>query len=155
MRLVIAVLVCAWIGLASAASQLPDKLILDGRAESLLASPLQPALESDPQLHGRLKRYFSKKPCAELERGYLATWEVREGALFLVKLDVDACGSGKAVPLSLLFPGASGPVKASWFTGELKTQREKQAPGSRNLILYVKQGAVTGTLTLEREQGKK
>ena len=125
-----------------AAPQLADNLVVEGRSEALAASPLQPALEADAELHGRLKRYFAQKPCPELERGYRATWEVRDGALYLVKLDVDPCGAGKNVPLSLIFPTATGPVKATWYSGELRTQ-----PGR---VGYVKSGSVTGWATLER-----
>jgi hypothetical protein len=132
-----------WLAAAAAAApQLPDNLVVDGRTEGLPASPLQAALESDAGLQGRLKRYMAAKPCPQAERGYVGTWEVREGALYLVKLDVDPCGAGKAVPLSLLFPNATGPVKATWYTGELKTR-----PGQ---VRYVKSGTVTGAATLER-----
>ena len=142
MKLIFAfVLSLAAVG-AIAAAQLPDNLLVDGRTEALSASPLQPALDADGQLHGRLKRYFPAKPCPDLERGYRATWEVRESALFLVKLEVDPCGGGKSVPLSLIFPNATGPVKATWFSGELKT-----APGQ---VRYVKSGTVTGSASLER-----
>ena len=126
----------------AAAPQLPDHLVVEGRSEALVASPLQAALDADAQLHGRLKRYFSQKPCPELERGYRATWELREGALLLVKLDVDPCGGGKTVPLSLVFPNATGPVKATWFSGELRTD-----PGR---VRYVKSGTVTGEAKVER-----
>jgi len=127
---------------AMAASQLPDSLIADGRTEALAGNPLQPALESDAALQGRLKRYLPAKPCAQAERGYVATWEIREATLYLMKLDVDPCGGGKTVPLSLIFPTATGPVKATWFSGELKTQ-----PGQ---VRYVKSGSVTGSASLER-----
>ncbi len=148
MKTAIVFLLCFWTGLAGAAAPLQDQLIVDGKAEPLPVSPLQPALDSDPKLNDRLKRYLSKKPCPEAARGYVGTWEIRDNALYLVKLDVDPCGGGKSVPLSLIFSGASAPVKAEWFSGELKA-----ASGSK--VIYVKGGAVTGSATLERGKGKK
>jgi hypothetical protein len=65
----IGVALCAWVVSAGAAAQKPDLLIIDGRAEPLAATPLQPALESDEALRERLKRYLPKKPCAEAARG--------------------------------------------------------------------------------------
>jgi len=143
MRTAIAFVLCAWLGLAGAQAQKPDLLVTDGRAEPLAVMPLQRALESDAALRGKLQRYLSKKPCPEAERGYVATWELRDNALMLVKLDVEPCGGGKTVPLSLLFPSAS--VTATWYSGELKTQG-----GKTSRVVYVKAGQVTGAATVEK-----
>jgi hypothetical protein len=146
-KLAIAILIAAPALPLCAADQLADKLILDGSRQSLLGSPLQPALDADPGLVARLKKYTPQERCEALERGYLATWEVRESKLYLTRVEVDACNKPRSVPLSLLFPGLSSPVEAGWFTGELRIQK-------RYPILYVKGGAVTGRLNLEREKKK-
>jgi len=146
-RLAIAILIASPVFGAAAADQLADKLVLDGSSQLLVNSPLQPALDADPGLVARLKKYMPQERCEELERGYLATWAVREGKLYLTRVEVDACNKPRSVPLSLLFPGLSSPVEAGWFTGELRIQK-------RYPILYVKGGAVTGRLNLEREKKK-
>ena len=147
-RLAIAILIASpAFGVASAADQLLDKLVLDGSKQLLVNSPLQPALDADPGLAARLKKYTPRERCEALERGYLASWEVRESKLYLTRVEVDACNKPRSVPLSLLFPGQSSPVEAGWFTGELRIQK-------RYPILYVKGGAVTGKLNLEREKNK-
>lgn len=145
MRGMIGIMLCVWAALAGAAAQKPDLLVIDGRIEPLAASPLQTALESDEALRERLKRHLPKKPCADAARGYVATWEMRNDDLLLVKLNVDPCGDGKTVPLSLLFPGSSGMVKAAWYSGELKTRS-----GGTNRTLYVKAGTVTGAASVEK-----
>ena len=149
MRGMIGIVLCAWAALAGAQAQIPDQLVIDGRAEALASTPLQPALESDEGLRERLKRHLPKKPCAAATRGYVATWETRNDDLLLVKLNVDPCGDGKTVPLSLLFPGSSGMVKAAWYSGELKMQA-----GGANRTLYVTAGTVTGAASVEKAKKK-
>ncbi len=112
-RIAVAMLIASpAFGVASAADQLADKLVLDGSNESLVTSPLQPALDADPGLAARLKKYTPQGRCEAFERGYLASWEVREGKLYLTRVEVDACNKPRSVPLSLLFPGQSSPVEA-------------------------------------------
>jgi hypothetical protein len=145
MRIVLALILLACSGLAAAQKQRLDQIVLDGGAEPLLSLPLKAALDADPKLAERLKRQ-SGKPCDEVSRGYLATWAIRDNALYLVRLDGDPCYSGKDVPLSLLFPGSSAPVRASWYTGELRTA------GKPDAVYYVKGGTVTGSSAIARSK---
>jgi hypothetical protein len=145
MRIAITLALLVWSALAAAQKQAPDQIILDGgRGEPLLGLPLQSALDADPKLRERLKRQLSATACDEARRGYVATWEVRDDTLYLLRLDADPCGKGNNVPLSLLFPGSSAPVKASWYTGELRAARRASE------VRYVKGGAVAGSATVER-----
>ena len=56
-----------------------------------------------------------------LSRGYRGTWHVQDGKLWLVELDIVNVGvGGDLVPgLAYMFPSATGPVLADWFTGEV------------------------------------
>lgn len=54
-------------------------------------------------------------------RGYQAGWRIADDLLLLVSLSgyvPDSTAQG----LQLVFPGASEPVHASWFTGQLRLQ---------------------------------
>lgn len=112
---------------AWATAQIPDTLVVDGKPNILFAEPLGPALEADPKMQERLKKYISEGRCSASWRGYKATWEVRENVLYLVKVDANPCSSKRTpVPLSELFPDTTGPVQAIWFTGTLRVPQGRQ-----------------------------
>jgi hypothetical protein len=119
-------------------AQTPDSLIFEGREVAILSNPLE-ALWSESCPRPR----FAPTSTALL-RGYLATWAVESGRLYLVHLEgrvvVDHVGnvvfghldfmqerigaalsaSPRPVSLQFLFPTADGPVHATWFSGEIQ-----------------------------------
>jgi hypothetical protein len=57
----------------------------------------------------------------------VATWEIKDGQLFLQNLVEGSCSDKpKAIALSLLFPGQQGPIPASWFNGTIRIPRGKR-----------------------------
>lgn len=64
-----------------------------------------------------------------LERGYVGTWEISDGKLYLIGLDGYFCGSanslgqGEALTVEGVFPGSGGRVLADWFSGFLRLPR--------------------------------
>jgi hypothetical protein len=119
MRPIALFLLLACSSAAQATAQIADELVLHGRSEMLFTNPL----DSAP---GALA-YFAKHggDCTALWRGYVASWEIRAGELYLTKVIVDACSAERKreIALSDLFPGAKGPVKAGWYSGRLRVPR--------------------------------
>ncbi|HEX5169208.1 MAG TPA: hypothetical protein VFW11_08525 [Cyclobacteriaceae bacterium] len=141
------------------AAQLADIIWMDGEKMDLYSNPLEEYF-----LKRKKKRpsFFSLDVC---RRGYVATWEVRDGQLFLTKLEGDIESNSlfskkvKKCNLSTLFrkPGPQG-VKAEWFSGKLRvpngkmTQYEDTGYDSRferEIILTVEHGDVLKKRTLD------
>lgn len=80
-------------------AQVPERLFFEGREYGMATEPLR----------GYLARHWKKlrfRPSSTaLWRGYIGTWEIRDGRLFLIDLDA-TLSDGTAVNLPLLFPDA-------------------------------------------------
>jgi hypothetical protein len=115
MRSIAALVLLLCASAAQATAQFADELLFRGRSEPLFTNPL----DSAP---GALAYFAKYGGCTALRRGYVATWEIRGDALYLSKVVVDACSPErqKEIPLSDLFAGAKGPVKATWYSGRLR-----------------------------------
>ncbi len=105
---------------ASATMQAREKLIVDGDTLRMASLPLDAYLKSRnmtpddiPELKGKLS--------TGLWRGYLGTWEIAEGKLFLVRLESSA---REPVDLAALFgkKHKNGKVPADWVTLDLYAQ---------------------------------
>lgn len=92
--------------------QIPDLIYYEGRRRELLATPLEAYFE---QTGGRpaIESSYSA-----LWRGYIATWRLEAGRLFLVHFK-PGMTDGPKFTLSTLFPGQGRRVSAAWFTGDL------------------------------------
>jgi len=55
-------------------------------------------------------------------RGYIGTWQIVDNHLYLVKLDGEY-EDGSLATLEDVFPGHTGPVLASWYSGTLRVPR--------------------------------
>jgi uncharacterized protein (TIGR02996 family) len=113
-------------------AQAPDWLISKGERVALCANPLEQWFADD-----RPRPPF-RSPHTANWRGYVATWELSDDALFLVGLDAWLAGGegptgrrggdpdwydrGNA-SLEDVFPGHGGRIAATWFTGELRVPR--------------------------------
>jgi len=96
--------------LALGTNQRKEKIIYNGTEARLFSFPLSENLALKA-LRGNHKR------SSACWRGYVGMWEVRDNTLYLVRLqDV----SENDVLADKLIDGASYPLKADWFTGELR-----------------------------------
>lgn len=93
-------------------AQAPDRIRLAGREMELYAEPLEQYFE----LTGTNPGFTS--PSTALWRGYIATWEVREDRLYLVKLK-SYLPDNRTGKLRDLFPEFPRRVFAHWYHGEL------------------------------------
>lgn len=115
---------------ASATSQVPERIVVDGQQYDMLTQPLQPWM-ADPDAAKRFKPFRRPGRSTALGRGYRGTWAIRDGTLYLVSLDNrgdEAPAEPRPedlIPLDALFAPATGltttdsAVPADWYTGQL------------------------------------
>jgi len=107
-------------------AQTPERIILDGRPRSLFADPLY-------RLTARCRLDLSRPDHRSTAnyRGYIGTWEIRDGRLYLVHLAWETWGSGgqdgemtvAETTQRKLFRAAQVegfPILAHWFNGRLR-----------------------------------
>jgi hypothetical protein len=102
---------------ALATTQFSDILYVNGQKCSLDSLPLE-------QYYGPGNpRPQFRAPNTATWRGYIATWEIDRGVLYLKA--IRAWTDQGQVGLEGLFPGRQGPVPATWFTGKLTVPHGK------------------------------
>ena len=121
---------------AMGSAQVPDVIIMDGRNESLDTSPLAPYLSAHPKVIPK-----SDDPATDNLRGYVATWEILDGKLFLRRIDVAFRNPRASLNeesriiknvIHKIFPDSRDLV-AGWYSGALIIPRGK-------LVKYVHMG---------------
>lgn len=100
-------------------AQFSEILIMDGEHQRLLETPLE-----DYFRLSRTRPDFGLS-CTALWRGYIGTWELIDGRLYLIGLSTEA-GSGALVTLTVLFPGFPDRVFAHWYSGRLRVPQGEQ-----------------------------
>ena len=112
------VLVLIMPGRASATAQASDRLIYKGEPVSIFSNPLESFFDAS---HPRPYLPAGSTACW---RGYVATWKMENDYLYLVK--IQNCTSEKEeIPLSMIFPDRTKPVRADWFSGTLRIPQGK------------------------------
>jgi hypothetical protein len=142
-------------------AQAPDWLIFDGKKSMLFSNPLADYADS-----GRPLPLFVSPNTANW-RGYIATWEIDEGLLYLKDLTgwvAPEYPSGPydrvEVGMGAIFPGIRGRIPAAWFTGQLRIPRGQQmqyvhmgyeSVYEEELILEIQAGQVVNSFTVKNE----
>ena len=94
-----------------------------------------------------------ESPHTALWRGYVGTWEIVGGRLYLIKLSGSLRGGAEA-SLATLFPDYPDRVFAHWYTGTMRAPQGKQlkyvhqgysSTYERDLMITVVKGVVTKT----------
>jgi hypothetical protein len=114
-------------------AQVAEALIYKGEKLSLCSNPLGTYLRSTP------KSICFCSVSTALWRGYVGTWTIEGGRLYLAKLKGYVSKDEKAeeVDLSYLFPDYPDGVFAHWYTGELRCPMGE-------LLNYVHMGYASG-----------
>ena len=143
-----------------ATAQFPDNLIYEGKILGIYSNPLEQYFNKD---HPKPIEWMNYT-CSALWRGYVATWQIKDNKLYLVKLVEGTCANdAPEIPLSKLFPGKKAPIFAEWFTGTLvapQGERLKyvhmgyQSVYEKELHIEVKNGVVQGTKTIDNRKKK-
>lgn len=100
-------------------AQTPERLIFEGREHSMCSEPLGDFFG----LGG--KRPEFRSPHTACWRGYVGTWEVIDGRLYLTQLK-GWLKSGEEATLETVFPGYGERVFAHWFTDTVRLPQGKQ-----------------------------
>ena len=99
-------------------AQFGEKLHYEGREVSMCSEPL-----GDYFALAGIEPDFDAN-CTALWRGYVGTWEILGGRLYLIGLS-GTLKSGAAADLATLFPGFPDRVFAHWYSGELRVPEGK------------------------------
>ena len=137
---------------ALATTQFSDILYLTGQKHSLDSLPLEAYYGP-----GNPRPKF-RAPNTATWRGYIATWEIDRGVLYLKA--IRAWTDRGEVGLPSLFPGRKGPVAATWFTGTLKVPQGKVIKPAvphpiygKYLMITVEKGRVVNQEVIENPGG--
>ncbi len=128
--------------------QEPDLMKEDGVSVALLGYPLELYFEK----HQRPPFQFRKTSC---HRGYIATWEIKGKALYLVSIEGILEGE-KNASLSDIFPGKDSPILADFIDGDIAIGRGKATRQGWNFVyeheevLKIKAGKVVSRKPLKR-----
>ena len=147
--LVVAVAFCST---AHATRQRPDKVIYDGKEYSLLPNNTEPTWRAFPATDFPMQQYFEKYPdkcprsnVAEtaLARGHWATYEVRNGQLFLKEIEIYhyLSESDEVITKSVMhevLPDKK-PLKIDWLSG---TFALREQDGREVIRLKINKGDV-------------
>jgi len=140
-------------GAALATTQCSEILYLDGQEHSLISNPLE-------QYYGpNNPRPKFRAPNTATWRGYIGTWEIKGGVLYLKA--IRAWTEKGEVGLEALFPGQKGPVAATWFTGKLRVPQGKVLKPyvphpiyEKYLMITVERGRVKGKEIINNPGGQ-
>ncbi len=102
-------------------AQIPDVLCHRGKRLDLCSLPLDSYVGRLPK--DRRPRFA--RACTALWRGYVATWSIEDGVLWLKEIDAMVVDPQtgehrECTDLETLFPWRKMPIKASWYAGELR-----------------------------------
>lgn len=127
-------------------AQITEALFHVGRFHTLYTLPLEPYLVMTKK-HELFDGLHANTACT---RRYVGVWEIKDGRLFLTRLQTLRDGD---FPLDALFPETPKPVFAKWFTGELLCPKGElfkyvhsdfRSLYERELRIFVKSGMVEG-----------
>ncbi len=145
-------------GVAWSTAQFPDTLIYEGQTLYIFSNPLESFFDA---AHPRPDKLFPPGSTA-CWRGYVATWKIESGSLYLVKME-DCTSRKKEIGLSAIFPDRQKPVLADWYTGSLRAPQGKvlryvhMGYGSvyeREVVLTIDKGKLTGTEVVDNTAKK-
>lgn len=132
-----------------ATHQIADTLIYEGNRVPIFTLPLDSYFDAN---HPKPKSML-KAICSACWRGYIATWEIKGDNLYLIKVIEGSClENASDIPLSQIFPDKKSPIKAIWFSGQLKIPHGKEIKNvhktlepvyEKSLYLTIKEGKVT------------
>ena len=142
-------------------AQIAESLIYEGREVSMCATPLD-----DYFAFGGNRPNFDTWRCTALWRGYVGSWEILNGHLYIIGLHGEL-EDGSLVTLADVFPDFPDRAFAHWYSGTLRIPEGRQIEyvhmgfGSTyesDLFIEIERGVVVGTRiqhngTIEGESG--
>lgn len=135
-------------------AQIAETLHYEGQQLSMCTEPLGDYFALGGQNPG------FESNCTALWRGYIGTWEIVGGRLYLIELHGTLEGGGEA-SVATLFPDFSERVFAHWYSGTIRIPQGKQleyvhmgyaSTYERDLFLEIEKGVLKRTRV--RQNGK-
>lgn len=138
-------------------AQFGERLHYDGREMSMFTHPL-----GDYFALGGVNPGFGQEwpfDCTALWRGYIGTWEIVDGRLYLTAIDV-LPGSRMKANLETVFPGYPDRVFAHWYSGTLRVPQGKvlkyvhmghQSTFESDMLIDVERGVIGDVRIRENE----
>ncbi len=128
-------------------AQISEKLLYEGQKLSMCTEPLS--------LYFALGGDGPKFQCnfTALWRGYVGTWEIVDGRLYLIDLQGTLKG-GEEASVATIFPDYPDRVFAHWYSGTLRIPQGKllhyvhmgySSTYERDLFLAIEKGVLKGT----------
>ena len=130
-------------------AQLAERLRYEGQDLAMCTNPL-----SDYFAMGGANPGFVSS-CTALWRGYVGSWEIIAGRLYLTSIS-GTIESGSEASLTTIFPDSSDRVFAHWYSGRIRIPQGKQLEYvhmgyasifERDLFLDLERGVVKNTYT--------
>lgn len=104
-----------------ATGQRPERIIYNGKEYSLFTDPLESLFTEENPRPAKLFSYA----CTASRRGYIATWKIDNGKLYLIKIVAGDCSAEPAdLDVRSIFKKRL-PVEAAWYSGVLRIPRGK------------------------------
>ena len=144
------------------AAELPEKILLNGAIQQLYTNPLE---HYWTRMDRKRPLFY---PLPDCQRGYVATWEVRDSQLFLRDIDGNyeqtkfLFGKKSArYSVNILFPKSGNRlVKANWFSGKLRVPQGKMtvydedysSRFEQEIIMTVERGNIVKMVTVDFTQ---
>lgn len=145
-------------------AQIPDRILYNHEYHNLCTNPLELYWRN---LRKRRPDFLEKEDC---KRGYLATWEIRNGQLFLREIEglfrrtfMWAWKKESRYSMARLFGKKKTRVKANWYTGKLRiptgsmtafADNGYDSRYSREVIVTVTEGNVDRIVTMDNTNHK-
>lgn len=129
-------------------AQIAESLIYEGRAVSMCSTPL-----GDYFAFGGKQPNFDTRRCTALWRGYIGSWEILDGRLYIIGLQGES-EDGSQVTLTDVFPDFPERAFAHWYSGTLRIPQGRQIEyvhmgfGSTfeaDLFIEIERGVLVGT----------
>lgn len=128
-------------------AQIPENLHYEGKVHAMCAEPLA--------LYFRLTGIEAnfEYPSTALWRGYVGTWEILDGRLYLIGLDGEL-KNGSVATVATFFSNNPDRVFAHWYSGEIRLPRGKMlkyvhggydSVYEEDVLLTIDKGVVTHT----------
>jgi len=147
-------LLCLFTSIAFATSQEEEQIMYNGERRIMISQPLDYYFYHG---HPRPEEFhMGGWYGSSCWRGYIGYWKIENDFLYLEKLlhcyNKEPNKDPDEIPLSLIFKEDKAPIKASWYTGDLRLPEGKELLPDvyeKDIIITIKNGRVISERTVD------
>ena len=152
--LLIVLLMNLFTSVAFATIQVKEQILYNGERRIMISQPLEYYFDEN---HPRpeelsLHEIHVKRFDTSCWRGYVGYWKIEDDFLYLERLLYCGYKDQEEIPLSLIFTEDKAPIKASWYTGDLRLPEGKELLPDvyeKDIIITIKNGRVISERTVD------